>query len=468
MAYRFANLAELDLQAILDASPVGIGWSRADGKIEYINNRFTEMFGYTLSDIPTVEKWYGLAYPDEGFRQQVVAPWSREVEAAKVAGTVTRSLEVPIVCKDGSVRHVIITASWVGNHRLVNFSDITERWLSEQREHARHAMLELIAKGASLEQTLGAIVRGIEAEDATVLCSILLLDRDGKHLRTGAAPSLPAYFNAAIDGIAIGLGVGSCGTAACAQQRVVVADIQSHPYWAPYKELAAQAGFASCWSEPVMSSKGRVLGTFAIYHREPRAPRDSDLQLIGYAANLASIAIEHHQTQEELERQAHTDFLTGLANRRYFLELAEFELARTLRYGKPFSLMMLDIDFFKAVNDSRGHKAGDIALQRLASIMQRTLREVDVVGRLGGEEFAVILPETSDSKAVEAAERLRQAVAAADIVVDDGAPLHITISIGVTTLADKPSNIDTMLRQADEALYTAKRSGRNRVCNARG
>ncbi len=453
------------LQAILDSSPVGIGWSDVDGKVEYINNKFTELFGYRLEDIPTVDDWYRLAYPDKLFRKEVVDRWAGEVAAARVAQTAAPSLETPIVCKDGSIRHVIITVSWVGDHRLVNFSDITDRWSVEQREHARHAMLELIAEGATLPQTLDAIVRGVEAEDPSTLCSILLLDRDGKHLRTGAAPSLPDFYNQAMDGVAIGPGVGSCGTAAHTRARVVVADIQSHPYWKDYKELAARAGLGSCWSEPVMA-KGRLLGTFAIYRRQPRAPSENDLHLVGYAANLASIAIEHHRTQEELERQAHTDFLTELANRRYFLELAEAELARTLRYGKPFSLLMLDIDHFKAVNDEHGHKAGDVVLQKLADVMTKTLREVDVVGRLGGEEFAAILPETSGAKAWEAAERMRLAIAATAMPLEGGAPLRITVSIGVTTLADKSTDIDMLLRQADEALYAAKHGGRNRVCMA--
>lgn len=463
MTKRIASLAGIDLQAILDASPIGIGWSDAAGNVQYINNKFTEMFGYTLADIPTVEQWYRLAYPSEDFRRETIAQWAREFAASRGTGGAPPSLEAPIVCKDSSVRHVIITASWVGTHRLVNFSDITERWATEQRERARHAMLELIAKGASLAQTLDAIVRGVEAEDPTLLCSILLLDRAGKNLRTGAAPSLPAFYNEAIDGIAIGPGVGSCGTAAYTRQRVVVADIASHPYWAPYKELAAKAELASCWSEPVLSSRGSLLGTFAIYHRQPREPRDSDLRLISYAANLASIAIEHQHNQEELERQAHSDFLTELANRRHFLELAEGELARTLRYGKTFSLLMLDIDHFKAVNDSRGHKAGDVVLQKLARAMQAALREVDVVGRMGGEEFAVILPETNAKEAWEAAERLRLAIAATDIEVDGGAPLRVTVSIGIATLTDKLNDIDAMLRQADEALYAAKHGGRNRT-----
>lgn len=455
--------SQAQLQAILDSSPIGIGWSDVGGRVKYINQKFTELFGYSMDDIPTVEHWYRLAYPNETFRNEVVANWARRVAAAREAGAKAPALEAPIVCKNGTVRHVIISVSWVGEHRLVNFSDINDRWLAEQRDHARNSTLELIATGASLPQILNAIVRNVEAEDHSKICSILLLDRDGRHLRVGAAPGLPDFYNQAIDGVEIGDGVGSCGTAAYRMKRVVVPDINHHPYWQNFKELANQAELASCWSEPILSSKSRLLGTFAIYHRQPCTPDENDLQLIGYAANLASIAIEHHQADEELERQAHTDFLTELANRRYFMELAEAELARALRYHQSFALIMFDIDHFKKVNDNHGHKTGDMVLQKLATILLHTLRAVDISGRLGGEEFAIILPETSAAEAWEAAERLRLAVADTGMQSEAGAFLRITISIGVAILGDVAVDIETLLKRADEALYVAKNNGRNQV-----
>jgi len=455
--------SQAQLQAILDLSPIGIGWSDADGNVEYINKKFNELFGYTLDDIPSIEHWYRLAYPDEIFRNEVVADWAREVANAKDSGARAPVLEAPIVCKDGRIRHVIIAESWVDNRRLVNFSDISDRWLAEQRDRARNSTLELIATGASVQKSLNAIVRSLEAEDNRMICSILLLDGDGRHLRIGAAPSLPEFYNEAIDGLEIGDGVGSCGTAAFTMKRVIVEDILNHPYWANFKNLAVRAGLKSCWSTPILSSKDRLLGTFAIYYREQHAPNAIDLNLIGYAANLASIAIERHQATEELEHQAHTDFLTELANRRYFMELAEAELARALRYRKPLSLLMFDVDYFKAVNDNYGHKTGDLVLQKLAAIFKHALRKVDVTGRLGGEEFAAILPETCANEAWETAERLRLAVADAEIQTEAGGLLRITVSIGVASLSDAPTGIETLLKQADDALYAAKNSGRNQV-----
>ena len=132
--------------------------------------------------------------------------------------------------------------------------DITKRKQLEKYEKFRSSTLELLAKNIPLPSVLEAIVRGVELLHTDILCSILLLDKEGKHLVDGVAPSLPNFYNQAIDGIAIGLGAGSCGTAAFLGQRVVVDDIASHAYWAPYAELAAQAGLSACWSQPILSS----------------------------------------------------------------------------------------------------------------------------------------------------------------------------------------------------------------------
>ncbi len=159
-------------------------------------------------------------------------------------------------------------------------------------EKYRNYSLELIASDHPLTFVLENIVLGIEQLNPQMLCSILLLDKSGEHLMTGAAPSLPPAYNQAINGIKIGLGVGSCGTAAFTNQRVLVDDISTHPYWAPYKELAAQFGLGSCWSQPINSANGQVLGTFAIYHHQAHAPSGEDILLIEKTARLASIALE--------------------------------------------------------------------------------------------------------------------------------------------------------------------------------
>ena len=173
---------------------------------------------------------------------------------------------------------------------------------------------------------------------------------------------------------------------------------------------------------------------------------------------------ERKNLELELERQAHIDYLTGVSNRGHFVDQADLELSRAVRYGKSLSLLMLDIDFFKQVNDTHGHKAGDSVLVKLAEVCRKTMRDVDIIGRLGGEEFAILLPETGIHEATEAAERLRVALESTKVPLEDGLPLNFTVSVGVATQQSKDDNIDVLLNLADKALYEAKRTGRNKVC----
>lgn len=179
--------------------------------------------------------------------------------------------------------------------------DIADRKQSEQREKTRNHVLELLAHGAPLATILEAIVRSVEQEQPDMLCSILLLDSEGKHLVTGAAPSLPDFYNVALNGAEIGLGVGSFGTAAFTGQRVIVEDIQAHPYWADYKEIAGRAGLGACWAEPIRFAFGKVLGAFAIYHRQAHKPGDAEIRLIEQAANLAEIALGRSHADQALK-----------------------------------------------------------------------------------------------------------------------------------------------------------------------
>lgn len=189
-------------------------------------------------------------------------------------------------------------------------------------------------------------------------------------------------------------------------------------------------------------------------------------------AGSTGIVVAFHDITEiknferELERRAQTDVLTGLNNRRHFYEQAEQELLRARRYGQQLALLMLDVDHFKQVNDTYGHYAGDAVLRKLSEVCLHTLREIDIIGRFGGEEFVVLMPQTVLEHAMDAAERLRVALAAAEVVIDSGETLRFTVSIGVTCLRADDADIDAVLKRADAAMYEAKNAGRNRVCLA--
>lgn len=172
---------------------------------------------------------------------------------------------------------------------------------------------------------------------------------------------------------------------------------------------------------------------------------------------------QRKQMEAELFRQASTDALTGLSNRRYFLAQAEQELRRARRFSREMSVMMIDLDHFKSVNDTYGHATGDIILQGFVKRAQESLRQSDALGRLGGEEFAVLLPETDLGAATEVAERLRQNVADRAFIAGTTTAIQSSVSVGVAQLEARDGTIDDLLNRADEALYRAKNQGRNRV-----
>jgi PAS domain S-box-containing protein len=184
----------------------------------------------------------------------------------------------------------------IGTH-----TDISERRRTQLRDAARARVMTQIAQDAPLDQTLEAIVRGVEAASEWH-CSLLLLDPSGQHLAPGAAPSLPEFFNQAIARMPIGPEAGSCGRAASIKQRVVSADLALDPRWAAYLALAQQAGYQACWSEPILSQAGEVLGTFAVYHRAPATPTALDVLDITEAAQLAAIAISRERVRNALLR----------------------------------------------------------------------------------------------------------------------------------------------------------------------
>jgi len=451
---------DIRLEDVLNATPVAVGWSSvSSGRIEYVNKAFRDLFGYTLDDIPNIESWYSSLSSKPQYYQDVIEPWIKECQESDVA----HALKTMLHCKDRSLKQVSVTFSLVGDKRLWYFSDVTDYWIAEKRLRARSEMLEMVAKSSALKDILNVIVKQVQQESPFSLCSVLLFDKANQCLILGAAPDLPDFYNNAIDGIKIGANVGSCGTAAHLGERVIVDNIHTHRYWKNFTQLAREADIAACWSDPIMSSKGDLLGTFAIYKRFPSSPTDKDFELINFASNLASIAIENFRVQEELERRAYFDHLTGLVNRRQFFEQCETILNQSKEAHLSLAIMMMDVDHFKQVNDDYGHKSGDLALQKLAETSLSILRKEDLIARIGGEEFAILLPLTGKKEALLIAERLRANIESCSLFSPDNEKIHITVSLGVAFKQGGRCSVDELLNKADKALYRSKALGRNCV-----
>lgn len=228
---------------------------------------------------------------------------------------------------------------------------------------------------------------------------------------------------------------------------------------------------------PLVTPDGQILGSFCAVDMQPRQWTERDVAVLTELAHatlreitlrqaLVRLAEEMHKVgvlNERLSELAHTDALTGLYNRRaYDQELAR-EWRRVQRNGAALSVLLIDADHFKSINDQHGHAVGDRVLQALAALIQRSAREIDVAARIGGEEFAVLLSDTGATSALNVAERIRSQIAQSDTMPVTG----VTVSIGVATLAAEESAA-SLQHRADQALYMAKSQGRNRVVSAPG
>ena len=627
-----AQRSQAMLRSILDSTIDGILVDNLKGAVLNSNRRFRELW-----NVPECLDWQSdgavlmrhmrgqLHHPDGGPRlddlQQMMLPGVERGVPVEAQHEVLR-------LRDGRVIEQHTRGLQLGSEpaRIWSFRDITERTHIERSEQTRRHVLELLATGAPLRTILESVVRGVEADNEDLMCCVLLLDETGGRLLVAAAPSLPAFFSAAVHGTSVHSRHGACAEAVRTASRVVIEDLRDAPSWAEHRDLALQAGLGSCWSDPIFGAGGNVLGTFAVFHREARLPSIANIALIEQAARLAGIAVEQAQAAEavragearfrslydhapvalweqdwsalraalaelaqsgvddmerylsanpsqvrrlaslvrildvnaaalrqigaepghkdlaaiglaqnfnaeampsfaravtalvrgerffscegsferldgvarlneltlmvmpghtdsldfvivstldttekrrmhdELRVLATTDFLTGLPNRREFMNRLAEEQERLQRdIGACTAVLLLDLDHFKRINDEYGHAAGDAVLRQLSELMREDQRKIDMRGRIGGEEFAILLPGATLGKAAVFADRLRQRIADTPMRLDDGAQLTVTVSIGIAVMGGAQPGGDAALVRADQALYTAKRGGRNRV-----
>ncbi|MDH4198904.1 MAG: EAL domain-containing protein [Spirochaetia bacterium] len=390
----------------------------------------------------------------------------------KVISTGERDqVEISLLNPAGDLRthHIFFVAETDNTGKIIGAlafgRDITDLKQHEALEETRLRVFEKLANNEPLHQILDLVASQTEKFRPGLLVSIMLIDSDGKHLKVVSAPHLPEEYCKAIDGLEIGNGNGSCGTAVWRGETVIVDDVRSHPYWINYRELAARFDLVSCWSEPIYDSIGKILGAFAIYRREPGHPGHTDLKLMKEAGYIAAIAIERKQAEQTIHNLAFFDPLTRLPNRRLLQDRLKQALAASERNRHHGAILFIDLDKFKNLNDTQGHEKGDQLLIQTAQRLQECVRSDDTVSRLGGDEFVIILNNLHPEKewGILQAEILAEKIR---IVINrpfslGGFEYHSSPSIGIALFFGKTNSQDELLKQADTAMYQAKRSGRN-------
>lgn len=439
------------LELVTDASDRAMLLLDDQHRIIYANPAFTELSGYEPSEVVGLVPSEFLASPNmdqdalnearsqatqaDGFQREILTRdrWGRERWFLTTVN--------PVLDDNGGLRHIVLIAA-----------DITQ---SKQLERFQLDAQEALASEVPLRDFGDFLCRRVEALAPEVVPSILLVDHDSR-LRAMAAPGLPRHYTAAIDGLPVGEGQGSCGTAAFRGEPVVVTDIATDPLWAPFLDSGLPEELKACWSSPIKRRDGLVLGAFAFYYREQRGPGAWHQRIIDACLHLCMIAIERHETKAQIAQLAHFDPLTGLPNRTRFFQ----DVAERLHYHADSNVacVFLDMDRFKDVNETLGHAAGDQLLVETARRLQQQFYAEGTVYRLGGDEFLVLLPDCNAARASSIAERAMRVLAdPADIA---GVQLAVTPSIGISLFPGDGTDGDTLLQHAASALSQAKAARR--------
>jgi PAS domain S-box-containing protein len=298
MAVEELEQSEARFRTVVENAPYGILAVGSDGRILWGNPTATSLAaregplgGHPLGEILPVP-FRKVASVREWFREKSQGKGSVRMEALMN----TPRGDVPVEICVGEFHQ---GDEWVLG---VALQDISRRKADEAFLAGQARVFEMMAKGAPLRETLETLCRVLEERAPGMRCSVLILDEEGRRLLHGAAPSLPGAYNRLVHGLVIGPCVGSCGTAAYRRQRVIVEDIETDPLWAPFRDAVRPFGLRACWSEPVFSSRGELLGTFAMYYNEPRRPTPAEIQLIETAAYIAGLALERAKREGEQRR----------------------------------------------------------------------------------------------------------------------------------------------------------------------
>jgi diguanylate cyclase (GGDEF)-like protein/PAS domain S-box-containing protein len=421
--------------------------------VVYANAAFAGMFGYSVEEAKGRNAEQLLAGRDTD--RKALARIRRQITEGGDGDE-----DILLYDKNGDESWVsAVVKAFRNNQGRVKFifallTDISE---TKQLRSLQQLIMAALADEIPLPEIADQLCRHVEIIAPDVVSSVLHVDADGLVHPLGG-PSLPEDYSRALDGIAIGPEVGSCGSAAFHGKAVLAVDIDTDPRWQPYKTMPLESGLRACWSTPIKAKDGRVIGTFAFYFRECRAPSRWHQRIVDACVHLSALAIERKEARAQIARLAYHDMLTGLPNRAHLRQLIN-QAIEDCPATKQVALVFVDVDHFKDINDTLGHSAGDALLVELTRRLRGQIRPGDLLGRLGGDEFVMVLPDCDADGSSRIATAVTEALASPLRLGNRLVP--ISASMGISIYPDNAVDIDTLMQQADAAMYQAKQAGRS-------
>jgi len=422
--------SEARFRAIIDESPVPYALNDEQSNITYLNKAFINTFGYDLSDIPTLADWWPKAYPDHEYRQWVEIEWRVRQGKSSREGTAFNAMELDIRCKDGSTRTVLASAvslqkTFEGEHLVILF-DISSQKQAETalRQSERrfrqladnvHEVFWLVSSDLNEVQYVNPAYEAIWGRS----CQSLYDDPR-------------SWLEAVID----------------EDRNKLISDINKKGA----DDLSDSAFPEYRIARPDGSVRWIQANAFPVKNE-----RGETFRIAGVAEDIT----ERKEAEDMVKRLAHFDSLTGLPNRVLFMDRMRQALAQAYRTKSGFSLLFLDLDGFKAVNDSLGHEKGDYVLKLVAEHLQGCVRQVDTVARLGGDEFTIILPDTVKRDLITiVADKFLATLNEPIHIEGKEYQYHLGASIGVAIYPDDGDDLDLLINHADSAMYSAKENGK--------
>lgn len=452
------------LASTLDVLPVGVCLTDEGGFYRMMNDAYCNIYEYERDEM--LGQHYSVIMPPD---QVVLAD---QHYARLLTGDVGIPVERKRQRKDGSIVYIEAANALVedvdGQKMVITtVRDITERKRGEEIIHLRLELMEYAASHTTNELMQKALDE-IGALTGSPIGFYHFVDEDQQNISLQAWSTRTLVEFCRSEGKGMHYPISEAGVwTDCIHQRMPVIhnDYASLPHRKGLPE-----GHAKIVRELVVPTlrNEKVVAILGVGNKTSDY-QDGDVELVAYIADLVWSIVEQKRADEEIrqlnarfERLAMADELTNLPNRRAFFTTATKEISRVERYQTPLSLLMLDLDDFKEINDTYGHEAGDLALQAFAHLLVENVRESDLAARMGGEEFNVLLPDTEIENAIILAERIRAAIEAKKFQVQ-GRAIHLTVSIGVAAYDEQATSLQALIKQADDCLYRAKHGGRNRV-----